>query len=849
MPSSLPAVRPVLAALLTVLVVASSVLVSGPSTLIPAAGAAAQDAPAAPPVPGDDAPVSMDLVSLTPTSLAPGGTLRAEVEVTNTSSAPLTDLDLELRTRTSRVTERSALARWQADTSPDADTPALATALGGATAGSGDDPDGDPDGDAGEDHGAQAAPLAPGESRRLTVEVDAEELGYSEETYFWGTRRLSLTAVSGDEPLAGLRTFVVWRPDGADASITQSTLLPLSEADAAAAVTAPEERTASAEQGRLAGLRALAVREDVDWWLDPALLDPPVLAAPSDSSGGEGAGAEEEDSSTVPEYRPDPVGAAISGELDAAVGARTVLSTPYAGADLVSLHEAGAEVLADAAREEADGVWEATGIAPRAQALAVPGPEADAEALEQAIEVGANAAVVPSSSLRPDLDASVTPSSVGVYESSRAEGARLPVLAPDPVLSDEFSLLTGDNDTEQTRQRMLAETATIASEYTSAPRHLLISPSAAAALDPEAAGTVLDALAEAPWIETGSTAALLDAAEQQAWTTDPGAGSEEMLALGRLDAQDVHASASVDGTWTIQQEAAAQQLLDPATLEGLEGSWRRLDALGEAMEDDSPLDAPRLEILGATSVAWRGEAGTPAARAQDAAERVEALRDRIRVVPASGYNVVSDSADVPITITNGLDTPITVKVSVTSDRRIVRIGEPAVVQVPARGQVDATVDVQAVANGAVTLTTTLTTEDDRALADPVEVPLTVNPSWENWTTLVLVIAMGLLVVVGVARARRTGSSTRAPAIHGPEDPEELSRTGRSTLDTSVPERTWAERARHRADDAPDQDPGTAPDGSAPDRPASDQPSPDPTAPDHPAPAEGTETTADEEDPR
>src|SRR5690625_7263529 len=40
-------------------------------------------------------------------------------------------------------------------------------------------------------------------------------------------------------------------------------------------------------------------------------------------------------------------------------------------------------------------------------------------------------------------------------------------------------------------------------------------------------------------------------------------------------------------------------------------------------------------------------------------------------------------------------------------------------------------------------------------SEPVEVPLTVNPAWENWTTMLVVIAMSLLVVVGVARARRT----------------------------------------------------------------------------------------------
>ncbi|WP_422116052.1 DUF6049 family protein [Brachybacterium sp. UNK5269] len=456
---------------------------------------------------------------------------------------------------------------------------------------------------------------------------------------------------------------------------------------------------------------------------------------------------------------------------------------PYAQADLLSLRSAGAEQLQGAAQERADRIWEQRDILPRASALPVDGPTADGAILESLLAGGATAAVVPSSSLRADPAAAVTPSSVGVFASTRAAGATLPLLAPDPVLSSEFSLLTGDADAEQTRQRLLAETATIASEFTTAPRHLLIAPSPDATLDAAAAGAALDALAEAPWIESGRTSGLLDLAERQEWTTDPQSGSGEPFALGELEAAEVRPSGpAADGRWEHLALAEDPELLDPEALRELEETWERLEALDAVMEDDAPLDAPRLEILAGTSLRWRGTPEVPVERARDATALTAALQDRIQVVPASGYNVISDVAGVPITIRNDLDTPITVRTQVSSDRPLVRIEEPAAVTVPARGQVDVTVEVEAVANGSVTLTTVVATEDGRPLTAPVEVPLTVNPSWENWTTMVMVIAMGALVVVGVARARRTGAATRAPAVRGPEDPEELARTGRSTLD-------------------------------------------------------------------
>src|SRR5699024_12483195 len=94
------------------------------------------------------------------------------------------------------------------------------------------------------------------------------------------------------------------------------------------------------------------------------------------------------------------------------------------------------------------------------------------------------------------------------------------------------------------------------------------------------------------------------------------------------------------------------------------------------------------------------------------------------------------------TCRHGLDTPITMRGAVSSDKRLVQVGEPVVVEVPARGRADAAVDVEAIANGTVTLTTVVTSTDGQPLTEAVDVPLTVNTSWENWTTLVLVIEIG-----------------------------------------------------------------------------------------------------------
>ena len=762
MPLSPPSVRPVLAALLTVLLIVAPALASPLATAGAAAGAAGPagsvGAPAAPPPLPDDTPISMDLVSLDPASLSPGGTVTAQVEVTNTSSEPLSDPVLELRGSSSRVTEREAISQWQADSSPDVSSEAISRS-------------------------GPASTLAPGQSVTLSVEATAEELGYSDEPYYWGARRISLTVVADEQPLAAIRSFVVWRPEGAEDSITQSVLLPIASRDAAEAISDPPSYGESVESGRLGSLLELAQREDVDWWLDPALLDPPMLPQDVDTEEGTESDAEQESAEPTPQpavtYEPEPAATGMATALEESVGGRTVLAMPYARTDLESVHAAGATELARAAEEQGEAAWEESGIVPRAMALGVPSEQAGPQALQQVRTAGASAAIVPASSLRTDPSATVTPSSIALHRQA-GSGEDLPLLAPDPELSAEFSQLTGQSDAEQTRQRLLAETATIAAEYTTAPRHLLIVPDPDVDLDASAAGDALDALGDVPWIETGRTAALLDAAAHRDWVSDTQDDSGALYAEGEVDdAQVLPSGPGEDDRYAHLAEAEDPQLTDPAVLDELTQTWSRLDTLGAAMKDDAALQGPRLTTLSGASIRWREDPEVPAQRAEQAADLTATLDEAIEVAPASEYNLISDTAPVPITVTNGLDTRIRVRIQVSSDRPLVHIEEQPVVEVPARGQVETTVPVSAIANGTVTLTSSLTTEDGRSLTEPVEVPLTVNPAWENWTTMLVVIAMSLLVVVGVARARRTGAATRAPAMRGPEDPEELARSGRS----------------------------------------------------------------------
>lgn len=697
----------------------------------------APSAPALPQAPDAEHPVTMDLVSLTPTSLSEDGVLEATVEVTNTSSQPVHDPVLELRTRTPRVTDRTLLMTWQANPAPDDRGVPVAVSP--------------PTGD-----------LAPGQSRRLTVSASAKELGYTPEPYYWGTRRISLTLRGDDRPLGGLRTFTVWRPTGADTSIAESVLLPLAAEDPSMAASSPERSAGSMRDGALARLRTVAEHPAVDWWLDPSLLDPPLLPVRS-GQPSDGGGAK-----TAPRYARDPEAERYAKALAAAAGERTVMRAPYDRADLVSLGQAGATDLRSALSAASTQALQRTGVTAGTLLVGLPTAQASPQAVRELRDAGADALILSSSSLRQDPIGTVTPSSAGtIVDGDR----RLPVLAPDPELSVAFSEISTSKDPELAIASLLAQTATIASEQVTGPRHVLIAPSLREKLNTEAVGSALSALQKAPWLTQEPTAALLDAARDSAWARSTTDDSGALYGLGNVPISSVQPTGPDDnGRFVPRKRASSEPLLDARALQTAQKEWQRAAALGATMDDDAELEETRHLLLSATSKQWRGDASRIRERTVRARTALDDLHGRIRVVPASSYNVISDAPQVPVTIANGLDTAVTVRPRVSVDRPLVKITQVDEVTIPARGHAEVSVPMEAIANGSVTMHVQLRTADGAVVGRPGRAELSVNPAWENWTTMLLVIAMSVLVVVGVLRARRTGSDTRAPAELGPEAP-------------------------------------------------------------------------------
>ena len=126
----------------------------------------------------------------------------------------------------------------------------------------------------------------------------------------------------------------------------------------------------------------------------------------------------------------------------------------------------------------------------------------------------------------------------------------------------------------------------------------------------------------------------------------------------------------------------------------------------------------------------------------------------------SSYTVLSNSADIPVNISNDSDSAVTVVVSVRATSAIVQVSLPRqVVTIDARSNVRISVPMTAVANGRTDLIASVSTEDGVAIGAPVVLPIEVQAQWELVTVIAFVAGVGTIMTIGVIRTIRRRRKT------------------------------------------------------------------------------------------
>ncbi|WAB84483.1 DUF6049 family protein [Microcella daejeonensis] len=692
------------------------------------AGVTASAAPSAPharaataPDPSATEPIIELVAAPTAPSVAPGEPVALRVTVRNTggsaSAAGALAVGLEGGTRATRT----ALEAWFSGADQDSALPAVAEATLPA--------------------------LDVGAATVIEVVVPAEAAGLTGE---WGPRLVVATAMMGDAPAAASRTAVTFAPpESAPAAATVRVVTPLSTPESESALlTAEELAELTGPDGQLT--RTLDAVEGTAAALG---VDPRIVA----SIRLLGTAAPESATALLERLAglSNPTFALAWADADPTA---TVLAR---GIPLPAVEGAGGPL-------DASLLDTGVGVPPE-----VVGPEPSIAPSDEASPVP-SASASPSPSAAPD-DAPVDEETITLGQLAAwphdledwawpRTGGLSPAGVEVLVAGGTRTIIAGDAQLDGAAgSAARAGEATLAVADDSASLAAIGVTTATVQQQAQASTAELAALLAARAVEQPGAAALL--------ALDRTAAQSAARLDGLLTAVDALPWADITPLGQPAATAPATTVGEGALPEGLVGAiGTALDAEAVdrefariAVDPAAITDIRRLELLAALSLGW-GEDATAAVQRFTAAS--SELRSSVQIVESPRILVLADGLfTVPLTVQNGLGTPIVVYVHVESATGQLRVLESRVeTGIDGGAQAVAAVPVESLTNGDVDITITVRDAEGRTISGPITVPLSLQAGWETAGIVALTAAILGLLVAGLIRDIRRRRTRRAASV-------------------------------------------------------------------------------------
>ena len=683
--------------------------------------------------------VTVAITSLSPQVARPGKPVTVSGTVTNGTKTPVSGLAVQLWSSTTPLSSRSELASYAAgQLLADSPLPAI-TPLAGA--------------------------LGAGATRSWTLTATAASLGMTS----FGAYPLAAQVSASGVPLNAEHTFLPFWPG----SIKSAQLTQREKVAWIWPLTAPPERVACPAllnndlaasfpaTGRLGSLLAAGsspagTAADLTWAIDPSLLTSAAVMSKPYGVGGTAActGAASERASPAAQY--------WLGRLRTVTAGQDFFVTPYADVDVAALTHAGLST--DLTQAYATGLRVALdrlqlGVTQRAAGVSgqIAWPAdgiADYAVLGNLAAHGVGTVILSSSMMPPPSPAQLTPSAItttpdGVNAGLRvalADSTLTQVLSAPAATAGQSRGAPAAAGTVATVQRVLAETAVLASEQPSVPQSVVIAPPRQWNPVPGLASALLTATDSAPWLSPESLAGLLTArpAPGQVARQAPPAQLISRVELRRRLLRRVKALESV-----IQMQASM---------------------LGKPTASYLPDAVAAIE-----SSAWRGDP----AQVRSLLARVSGYLDvqmrQVRIIDAGQVTLTGKSGPVPVSIINRLGEPVTVQLSVQAPASRITVLKPrSTVTIGPHQQRTVAVRVRSSVAGSTMLTLTLLAPDGQPLPGTTA-QLTVDATHFGTTALVIIaVAIGVFVITSVTRAIRRGirgPGTAQPDSQGAPDPD------------------------------------------------------------------------------
>jgi uncharacterized protein DUF6049 len=675
------------------------------------------------------AAAAVTITGVSPAYARPGGKIRVSGIVRNTTTAPVRDVTVQLRSSSQLITDRDDLENYVTGSGPpDQLEPGALTTIAG--------------------------PLAPGATATWTAVLPVNEVRMS----VFGVYPLAAQAATSAETLGTGRTLLPFWPTAKGSVHPREDiawiwpLIDNPDAGPCPGLLGNQLAASLAGGGRLAGLlsagsSAAGQAARLTWVVDPALLSSAqTMAGPGSYQTGTSATC-----SPVTTHAASAPAAAWLSRLRSAVAGQPVVATPEADVDIAALvqqnldgdvHQAFAEGRSAASKIlRQDLTPSGGGGQPAATALttALAWPAdglANYPMLETLAAVdGIKTVVLASSAMPPVADLSYTPSAVSATPDG--EGGDMRVLLADSTLTQILGSVTAQSDPAgasfAAQQMFLAQTAMIAAESPQLSRAVVVAPPRR--WDPPAglASGLLADTTSAPWL-TPVTAGTLAA--------DTNATGQ----VARQAPQDL-----------------GPDLTGPALLRGAAQADQAV-ALVQSMQV-TPSTRLSPAVAAVESSAWRGSAAGQQ-QAQVMLRRVLrylSLQERnVTIVEPGRDTLGGQTGPIPISIDNKLPYAVQVRVkfSVSQDRGggFAVLGNPGIIKIPPKEIITKKVKVKASSIGSTTVSLRLLAPDGQALPGA---PVNMTVQSTQLGTLALVVlaaALAVFMITSASRAIRRGRS-------------------------------------------------------------------------------------------
>ncbi|MER6277261.1 DUF6049 family protein [Streptomyces sp900105245] len=600
------------------------------------------------------------------------------------------------------------------------------------------------------------AKLAPGVSEHFSISVPVDKLDLGQDgVYEFGVALSGQTSAQPWDQILGIqRTFLPWQPSEADTRTKTTFLWPLlSTVHMTAKTGAGEQQTPVfrdddlaeelAPGGRLAQMVELGKDLDVTWVIDPDLLaSVDAMALGNYRIQGDG------DNTTPGSREHQALAKQWLANLQKAVAGKEVVALPFGDPDLASLAHNGTSVtgslsyLKGATDVAATTVKTVLHVTPSTDFAWPVNGAVDPSIMKVATSAGADRVIARSDSLQETAGLSYTPSA------ARPVGGGTTAVVADGRLSTAFERDLADAGSSTLAvQRFLAQTLELNAQ-TGEQRSIVVAPQRTpTASQAQAMATALKALQDSTWSESQDlTAAAKDKPDAQATTRIPSTSAYP----SSLRRQELPRTA-------FQQIALTQDKLDNFQVILTDRS-RVVTPFGRAINREM-------------STSWRGRSEEADSYRGGVEAWLDELADQVKLIDKSETKLSGRSATIPVTVQNNLVQPVghlVLRLTSNMPTRLKIHGkayyeEP--VEVSGGHSQSVKFATAAGANGRVTVTAQLYTEDGQEYGDAVSFDVKVT---EVTPTVMLVIGGGVLLLV-LAGFRMYTQRKRAAARQAEED--------------------------------------------------------------------------------